>query len=365
MGDSGNSGFRWNTSVQNYEDFQNELDNTAYGIGCLKELFIEFRKFESSSNNYLLSFINGMDRKFKGNVCLKTPANSGVITQVYQNSMKLFTQYAQSRKQFEIKFMSDIESSLNGALDNLNAEKEKLNTQVKQTTSKISAIKKERDKVEKKLAIATKDYTNAVNKNRGKFFSKRDSRQNDIDEKKAVMDLWKSKLNTANRTFNTKMESHSDAMIPQMISKQEALYDETMKKIQNFVSLISEAMDAYGTNIINSKPMITQDLDQITNITSREAVLNHYAKETNSKLSSLFSAQTVIGRTNSSSGVSCEFNDDFNDDNDDDIYESIYNEDTYLQTGEHNECQTSTTPASEETNVNQPANESVTESASQ
>ena len=36
----------------------------------------------------------------------------------------------------------------------------------------LSAIKKERDKVEKKLAIATKDYTNAVNRNRGKFFSK-------------------------------------------------------------------------------------------------------------------------------------------------------------------------------------------------
>ena len=103
-----------------------------------------------------------MDRKFKGNACLKTSANSGVIAQVYQNSMKLFTHYAQvvfqtdasandkisligseystnqqystllnqqfekslkSRKQFEIKFMSDIESSLNGALDNLNVEK--------------------------------------------------------------------------------------------------------------------------------------------------------------------------------------------------------------------------------------------------
>lgn len=52
------------------------------------------------------------------------------------------------------------------------------------------------------------------------------------------------------------MENHSDAMIPQLISKQEALYDETMKKIQNFVSLISETMDAYGTNIINSKERI-------------------------------------------------------------------------------------------------------------
>ena len=111
--------------------------------------------------------------------------------------------------------------------------------------------------------------------------------------------------------------------------------------------------------------MITQDLDQITNITSRENILNHYAKETNSKLSSPFSIRTVVGRTNSSSGVSCEFNDDFNDDNDDDIYESIYNEDTYLQTSEHNECQTSTTTAPEETNVDQSANESVTESASQ
>ena len=36
-----------------------------------------------------------MDRKFKANACLKTPANTGVIAQVYQNSMKLFTHYAQ------------------------------------------------------------------------------------------------------------------------------------------------------------------------------------------------------------------------------------------------------------------------------
>ena len=98
--------------------------------------------------------------------------------------------------------------------------------------------------------------------------------------------------------------------------------------------------------------MITQDLDQITNIASRETVLNHYAKETNSKLSSPFSIRTVVGRTNSSSGVSCEFNDDFNDDDDDDdIYESIYNDDTYLQTTEQNEMQTSTKRASGETMV--------------
>ena len=95
---------------------------------------------------------------------------------------------------------------------------EKLNKQVKETTTKIrlvfkkaqsgeqilasinfnflSLIKKDRDKVEKKLASATKDYTNAVNKSRVKF-SKKSNRQNDIDEKKAVMDLWKSKLNAA------------------------------------------------------------------------------------------------------------------------------------------------------------------------
>ena len=56
-----------------------------------------------------------------------------------------------------------------------------------------------------------------------------------------------------NRTFNTKMENHSDSMIPQMITKQEALYDDTIIKIQNFVELISETLDTYGTNIINSK----------------------------------------------------------------------------------------------------------------
>ena len=49
------------------------------------------------------------------------------------------------------------------------------------------------------------------------------------------------------------MENHSDAMIPAMISKQEALYDDTIIKIQNFVSLISETLNTYGTNIINSK----------------------------------------------------------------------------------------------------------------
>ena len=56
-----------------------------------------------------------------------------------------------------------------------------------------------------------------------------------------------------NRTFNTRMENHSDSMIPAMISKQEVLYDHTIMKIRNFVELISETWDTYGTNIINSK----------------------------------------------------------------------------------------------------------------
>ena len=64
-----------------------------------------------------------MDRKFKESSCLKTPANLGLVTQVYRNSMTLFTRYAQSRQQFEIKLMSDIENSLIGALNNLNREK--------------------------------------------------------------------------------------------------------------------------------------------------------------------------------------------------------------------------------------------------
>ena len=48
--DSINSGFEWNTLVQNYEDFQTELDNTANGINCLKELLLEFHKFEVCHN---------------------------------------------------------------------------------------------------------------------------------------------------------------------------------------------------------------------------------------------------------------------------------------------------------------------------
>ena len=41
--------FKWKTLAQNYEDFQNELDNAANGIDFLKDLFLEFQKFEVRS----------------------------------------------------------------------------------------------------------------------------------------------------------------------------------------------------------------------------------------------------------------------------------------------------------------------------
>ena len=40
------SEFKWKTLVENYEGFQNELDNASHGIDLLKELFIDFQKFE-------------------------------------------------------------------------------------------------------------------------------------------------------------------------------------------------------------------------------------------------------------------------------------------------------------------------------
>ena len=64
-----------------------------------------------------------MDRKFKENTCLKTPANSNLISQVYQNSMVLFTGYSNLRKSFEADIMSNIEKSLAAALNSLATEK--------------------------------------------------------------------------------------------------------------------------------------------------------------------------------------------------------------------------------------------------
>ena len=62
----------------------------------------------------------------------------------------------------------------------------------------LSEIKKEREVIENKHATAIKDHTNAVNGKSGKLFSASGhKKQHDIDEKKALMDMWKVKLNTA------------------------------------------------------------------------------------------------------------------------------------------------------------------------
>ena len=45
------SEFKWKTLVENYEGFQNELDNASHGIDLLKELFIDFQKFEVKENS--------------------------------------------------------------------------------------------------------------------------------------------------------------------------------------------------------------------------------------------------------------------------------------------------------------------------
>ena len=80
--------------------------------------------------------------------------------------------------------------------------KEKLNDGVKQTSAKLDEIKKERDTIEDKLISVTKDYTNAVNGNTNKLFSSgsyhgSNKKQHKIDEKKALMELWKDKLAAA------------------------------------------------------------------------------------------------------------------------------------------------------------------------
>ena len=58
--------------------------------------------FQSTANNQLQTFINSMERKLHANVCLKTAANSGLVTQVYRNSMSLFTRYAQDGFQLRV-----------------------------------------------------------------------------------------------------------------------------------------------------------------------------------------------------------------------------------------------------------------------
>ena len=74
-----------------------------------------------------------------------------------------------------------------------------------QTSAKLNEIKKERSSIEDKLISATKDYTTAVNGNSNKFFSGSHhgsiKKQHKIDEKKALMELWKEKLASAVSLF--------------------------------------------------------------------------------------------------------------------------------------------------------------------
>ena len=56
-----------------------------------------------------------------------------------------------------------------------------------------SSIKKEREKVEKQLANAIREHTNAFHGN-SLFPTSSSKKQIIVDEKKAVMDMWKDKM---------------------------------------------------------------------------------------------------------------------------------------------------------------------------
>ena len=59
-----------------------------------------------------------------------------------------------------------------------------------------SSIKKDREKVEKHFCNSTKDYSNAVQGNT-LFPTSNSKKQIIVDEKKALMEMWKAKLNEA------------------------------------------------------------------------------------------------------------------------------------------------------------------------
>ena len=56
-----------------------------------------------------------------------------------------------------------------------------------------SSIKKERDKVEKQLANAIREHTNAFH-GHSLFPTSSSKKQIIVDEKKAVMEMWKEKM---------------------------------------------------------------------------------------------------------------------------------------------------------------------------
>ena len=56
------------------------------------------------------------------------------------------------------------------------------------------------------------------------------------------------------------MINHTDGSIPDLISKQEKLYDDTMIEMHTVASLIAETMNAYGQNILNSQEYVLPEL---------------------------------------------------------------------------------------------------------
>ena len=127
------------------------------------------------------------------------------------------------------------------------------------------------------------------------------------------------------------MAVQRDEIIPQLVLKQEKLFDETLLKIQTFSYLVADTTKTFGENLLKSqdcdfespltrsikyrfcinfdwtfkismKTTITQDLDKITNFTSRETVFNYYSQRTIRKFSSSLQPVTTIVRNNSSSG---------------------------------------------------------------
>ena len=88
-----------------------------------KLLNVAITYVQTRSNKLMLTFVNGMYKKLKKGTCLKTPANSNLISQVYKNWMKPCTRYLHIRNNFESKIMFNIQNSLEVASISLNTEK--------------------------------------------------------------------------------------------------------------------------------------------------------------------------------------------------------------------------------------------------
>ena len=57
-----------------------------------------------------------------------------------------------------------------------------------------------------------------------------------------------------NQNFNSKMEKQfgEQGIVPQLVLKQEELFDSTMVNIQNFASIIAQTIYDFGKNLLNS-----------------------------------------------------------------------------------------------------------------